>query len=109
MLYPQKAPAISYAERPRLERAMQCLTSKQRVALVALFNQHLADRNIQSLQRRGQFCYITVTEEKGEAVGIYDFGQAPAAQNFLVALADCLGPGHRRVRVLRPEPPPANP
>lgn len=102
MPYAQKAAPLSYAEGARFDRAVQALAPDQRKALFASINDHLTKRNIESLQRRGQYLYLTITGEDGPAVGIYDFGVTHSAQSCLTALTDCLRSKRSPVRVLMP-------
>jgi hypothetical protein len=105
--YAQRPPVISYAERPRFERSILTLPNDRRAALVATLNDHFEKRHIQSLQRRGQFLYLALSDDSGERLEIYDFGCQQTAQSCLTALTDCLRSQRLTVRVLMPEPPPA--
>ncbi|HRK21252.1 MAG TPA: hypothetical protein PLX06_05560 [Fimbriimonadaceae bacterium] len=102
-----KPPPLSYAEGPRLERAIRSLPDTQRNDFVDTLRKHLSAPSISSLQRRGQFLYVTVAEGKKESVGVYDFGQVPRAQSCLTALTDYLRSERAPVRVLMPSSPPA--
>lgn len=106
MPYAQKAPPISYADGPRLQRAIQALGEEQRNSFVAVYNDHLVNHSMQSLQRRGQFLYITLSRDSEETVSIFDFGQAAVAQSCLTALTDCLRGQRAAVKVLMPVAPP---
>lgn len=101
-----KPPPLSYAEGPRLERAIQSLDASERNNFVSILREHLSKPRIQSLQRRGQFLYVTVAEGKNEEVGVFDFGKVPCAQACLTALTDYLRTERMSVRVLMPAAPP---
>lgn len=103
----QKPPPLSYAEGPRLERAIQSMTAQQRDDFLTVFRDHLSKQHIQSLQRRGQFLYVTVADGKKESVGVFDFGKVPLAQAGLTALTDYFRAERMAVRVLMPIAPPA--
>lgn len=102
----QKPPPLSYAEGPRLERAIQSLPPEQRLDFLTVFRDHLSKQHIQSLQRRGQFIYVTVADGKKEKVDVYDFGKVPFAQAGLTALTDYFRAERMAVRVLMPISPP---
>jgi hypothetical protein len=106
MPFAPKAAPLSFADGPRLDRAINALSVEQRALFVELFKLHLATRHIQSLQRKGQFLYINVESETGDAESIFDFGGQPAAQLGLTALTDCLRSQGVPVKVLMPAAPP---
>ena len=69
--------------------------------LAATLEKHLVEEHIQSVQRRGQFIYVTLVGDPAP-VEIYDLGLAHAAQNCLTALTDCLRNQRKPVKVLMP-------
>jgi hypothetical protein len=96
------AQPISYTESARFQRAILSLEPEQRTSLVALLAEHLELKNIQSVQRRGHFIYLTVATDTGESVGIYNFGHERSAQMCLTAITDCLRVQRSPVKVLMP-------
>lgn len=106
MPFAPKAAPLSYADGPRLERSINALSTEQRASFVELFKLHLATRHIQSLQRKGQFLYITVSKDGSEVVSVFDFGGQPAAQLGMTALTDCLRSQGVPVKILMPGTPP---
>lgn len=103
---PKPAP-ISYADGPRLERAMRTLPYEAQVRFLSAYKAHLESQVIQSLQRRGHLLYITMADGKDTRSEVFDFGVETHAQRCLAALTDCLRTNHAPAKVLMPEPPPA--
>jgi hypothetical protein len=102
MPFGPKAPPLSYADGPRLQRAIQALAAAEREAFVAAYNEHLATRNILSLQRLGQFLNVVTLVGDVEALTVFDFGQVSKAQACLTALTDCFRSQNAVTRVLMP-------
>jgi hypothetical protein len=96
---------ISYAEGPRLSRAIQVLSEDQRDQFVDAVNTHLTTGNIQSVQMRGQFLRLVRLTEAGEREENYDFGGAHISQSCLTAMTDCFRTHRVPTKVLMPERP----
>lgn len=100
-------PPLSYAEGPRLSRALKALPMAEQERFVNRYKAHLASPNIVSIQRRGHLIYFTI--QGTDAPEVYDFGQEVHAQRVLSAFTDCLRANSASVKVLMAgmAPPPA--
>ena len=107
MMFAKKEAPLSYSAGPRLDRALNSLSAEDRKTLGALYNKHVVDPVIQTVQRRGQFLYVVSQEADVIATSVFDFGAVAAAQSFLIAMTDCLREQRAPVRVLAPTAPPA--
>jgi len=98
--FSKPAAPISYAEGPRLSRALQTLPYSEQERFLKFYQAHLASPRIQSLQRRGHTIYFAV--EGSDTPEVFDFGQEHNAQRVLSALTDCLRANRAAVKVLMP-------
>lgn len=101
-----KSPApLSYAEGPRLSRALKALPFEEQERFVSRYKAHIASPNIVSIQRRGHLIVFTILGS--EVPEVYDFGQEGHAQRVLAAFTDCLRANSASVKVLMAGSPPA--
>ena len=105
--FAKSPPPISYAEGPRLSRALQSLPYKEQERFLKSYQTHIESPRILSIQRRGHLIYLTI--QGTDTPEIYDFGQEHSAQRVLSALTDCLRANRAAVKILMPValPPPA--
>ncbi len=103
MLFAKKAEPLSYAEGPRLDRAIKSLSPEARLRFVTGFNEHLKAPVIRTVQRRGASLYITMGEGAKETVEVFEFEGVGNAQSCLSALTDCFRTHGAPVRVLMAE------
>jgi hypothetical protein len=101
---PTSKPApLSYAEGPRLQRAVQVLPYEDQVRFIEWYKSHLQSPRIQSLQRKGHYLHFTIQDGKKQTCEVFDFGDEPHAKMCLAALTDCLRSERAPVKVLMPE------
>lgn len=98
--FAKSVPPISYAEGPRLSRALQTLPYKEQERFLKFYQAHLATPRILSIQRRGHMIYFAI--EGTDTPEVFDFGQEHNAQRVLSALTDCLRANRAAVKVLMP-------
>lgn len=98
--FAKSPPPISYAEGPRLSRALQTLPYKEQERLLKSYQAHLESPRILSIQRRGHTICLTI--QGTDTPEVYDFGQEHNAQRVLSALTDCLRANRAAVKVLMP-------
>jgi hypothetical protein len=98
--FTKSATPLSYAEGPRLSRALKALPYKDQERFVTRYKSHLASQNIVSIQRRGHFLFFVL--QGSDAPEVFDFGQEGHAQRVLAAFTDCLRMNSAPVKVLMP-------
>jgi hypothetical protein len=103
--YGPKPGPISYAEGPRLSRAIQRLPENQRDQFMDAVKTHVSTGNIQSLQIRGQYLHLVRTTNAGECEEVYDFGGVHISQSCLTAMTDWFRTHRVPTKVLMPKQP----
>ena len=102
--FAKSPPPLSYAEGPRLSRALKALPYQEQERFVKRYKEHLASPNIAAIQRRGHLLFFTI--QGIDAPEVYDFGQEGHAQRALAAFTDCLRANSASVKVLMAGSPP---
>jgi uncharacterized circularly permuted ATP-grasp superfamily protein len=103
MVFAKKAEPLSYADGPRLDRAIKTLSADARLRFVTSFNEHLKSPIIQSVQRCGATLQMVVGTGGKQTVQTFDFSAVARAQCCLTALTDCLRSQGAPVQVLMPK------
>lgn len=98
--FQKSAGPISYAEGPRLKRALELLDEVCRRRFAEGYQRHVQEPFYSTVQRCGAVIELTQVET-GE-VESYDFGQEGRAQQFLTAMTDCFRSEHAPIKVLMP-------